>query len=365
MRHALLSFVLVIGFSPHGAGAAEIGPKMNGCAKKFVAGMTTLHNPRLAGQFGNRRSSGDTLHLHGGSIAPTGTLAEHAWSEFVAEAWERRDNFMVGMLCEQLPNAATVHIQLLIESEQLLGDGNGQDALGRGDRRGSAEALGRGKDLQAFAVRLGPVQTVAFEELLPFFLAGTNQCFGGTELNNELPRSGQSPVIEGLACRRIVLVDRLLKLINQSGSLFNESDLIATEQSQFLSQWVLGLKRSPRVAVQPECVGKAPGIEAIVFHAGWGLAFTISLGCHGLDGIDRDPDLQQAIHERPAPGLDGHGEWEIGGDSILKLAPAFSGVFEFELLDNESVLGDDDNVMLVLRPIKAGEVTEGGVGRGG
>ena len=361
VRHFLLAFLLVVGFGPDTVGAAEVDPEMDRGSQEFVAGASDSDFVHLAGFEGDGSRAGHTLKFLSGreSLGISRTLGEHAWGEFIAEAWQGTEQFMVGVLIEQFADSAAVEPQLLFEGEQLFGQCDGQAALGCGDGRGSSKALGRRKDLQAFAVGLGPSQAAALEELLPTFFAGTDQLLGGGELDDKLPSGGQSPVVEGLASCRIILVDRLLKLVDQGRSLFNERDLVATEQSEFLDERIVGLERPPGVTIEAQGVGQTPGIDKVVFHPCRHLAFAIACGRLRLNGVDPHTALEQSLDGRSAIGFDGHRQWKTGGDAIAELTPACGGVFELELVDDAALACDDDDVVLVLGPVETGEVEEG------
>lgn len=145
----------------------------------------------LAGFEGNGSRAGYTLKLLSGrkSLRFSRTLGEHAWSEFVAETGEGIENLMIGMLFEEFANSTAVQPQLFFEREQLFCQCDGQAALRGRDRSSSAEAMGCGKYLQAFAVGLRSSQTVAFKEFLPTSLASADQLVRGRERDHEFPRS--------------------------------------------------------------------------------------------------------------------------------------------------------------------------------
>lgn len=358
MRHFLLAFFLIVDLRPNTVGSAEVGPEMHGRSQEFVAGASDSDLVHLAGFEGDGSGAGDTLKFLSGreSLGISRTLGEHAWGEFIAETRQGTEQFMVGMLLEQFADSTAVQPQLLFEREQLLGQCDGQAALGRGDRSSAAETLRSSKYLEAFAVGLRPSQAAALEKLLPTLFASADQLFRAGELDHKLPSGSQSPVVEGLASRRIVLVDRLLKLVDQSGPLFDERDLIVAEQSEFLDERIVRLERPPGVSIESQGIGQTPGIDNVVLHPCRHLAFAIACGRLRLNGIDRHTALEQALDGRSAIGFDGHRQWEIGGDAIAKLTPACGGVFELKLLDDTALARDDDDVVLVLGPVETGEV---------
>ena len=69
-----------------------------------------------------------------------------------------------------------------------------QQALGRRHRGGRlAKLIGSGEDLQALLGRLGPVQPMGMQELLPAPFAGLDQFHRGRELYDKLPRRRHRP----------------------------------------------------------------------------------------------------------------------------------------------------------------------------
>jgi hypothetical protein len=62
-------------------------------------------------------------------------------------------------------------------------------------------------------------------------------------------------------------VQRLAELVDQSGALRNERDLVAAHQAQLFDQRILRHERSPALPVEAQGVGQTPGVELVVFHA--------------------------------------------------------------------------------------------------
>ena len=170
---------------------------------------------------------------------------------------------MVRVLLEQFANAAAVLFKLFLKRHELPGDGDpgAPGAFGGGDRRGAAKLIGPRENLQAFLVGFGPLQAVLAKELVPAPSPGSRQLFGRGELHDEGPSGRHGPIIEGFAGRGEVLVDRLLQLVDQRGARLDEGDLVATEQSQFLDEWIFGLEPSPSIPVESQRVGERPGID--------------------------------------------------------------------------------------------------------
>lgn len=156
-------------------------------------------------------------------------LGEHAWGELVAQSGERTEEFVIGVLFEQLANAAAILLELLLERDELPGDGDSQSALGGGHRRAAVELVGPRENLQTLLIGFGPLQAMLAEEFVPAFSPGSRQLLGRGELEDEGPGGRHGPVIERLARRGEVLVDRLLQLVDQRGALLDEGDLVATE----------------------------------------------------------------------------------------------------------------------------------------
>jgi hypothetical protein len=55
-------------------------------------------------------------------------------------------------------------------------------------------------------------------------------------------------------------MQRGLQLIDQGGALFDQGHLVAAQQPQLLQQGILLTERLPLRPIQPQRVGKTPGI---------------------------------------------------------------------------------------------------------
>ncbi|MFO0897905.1 MAG: hypothetical protein U0836_10825 [Pirellulales bacterium] len=93
------------------------------------------------------------------------------------------------------------------------------------------------------------------EELLQLAAAGGPQGLGRGKAAEELPGSGQGPIVEGLERRGVVFPRRLLQLIEQRGAGGDELALVAAEQPQLLHQGIFGRQAPPGVAVGSQGVG--------------------------------------------------------------------------------------------------------------
>src|SRR6218665_1038041 len=98
-------------------------------------------------------------------------LAEQAWSELWARAWQGAKEIVVGMLGEEFLDLQTVSIDLALESAQHAGACQRQPTFGTSQCFPGDELVGPGKDLQTLLVSLRAHQAMGVQELLPFALA--------------------------------------------------------------------------------------------------------------------------------------------------------------------------------------------------
>jgi len=136
------------------------------------------------------------------------------------------EQILVGMIFEQGLDLLAIEVQLLVQKAQEFAQAQGKLAFGFGDRLGGFELVSPGKDGQADLGRFWSPKLVDMQEFLPTPLAGLDQYLRRRKLDEEVPRKGTGPIIEGLQRCRIILDQRLLKLVDQQGALLNQSHLI-------------------------------------------------------------------------------------------------------------------------------------------
>ena len=196
------------------------------------------------------------------------------------------------------------------------------------------------------------------EELFPAAAFAFEQDFRGGKLHDELPGRRPGPVVKSLQRGRIVFAQGLLELVDEGGALFDEADLVAAQEAQLLGQRVQGLNRFPLAAVQAQGVGHGPGVEAVGFVAAGGFTLAIALGGDGVNGIDRQINLQELIDGRTLIGFDDDAQGGIGRDFLAEVLPPFQGVRDAELGDDLTLGINDDDVMMIAGPIETGVVGE-------
>src|SRR5207237_10228769 len=116
------------------------------------------------------------------------------------------------------------------------------------------------------------------QELLPTSFASLLQSGGCRERPHKSPGERFGPVVEAFQRDGIIFAQRGLKLIDQSGPLFDQNDFVAAEQPQRGGRFVLDMKCWPGMAVATQGIGEAPGIVPIGFAAAGDLALAITLG---------------------------------------------------------------------------------------
>src|SRR5207302_10626668 len=113
------------------------------------------------------------------------------------------------------------------------------------------------------------------QELFPMSFACLLQNGRCRERSHESPGERFGPVVEAFQRDGVIFAQRGLKLIDQSGPLFDQNDFVAAEQPQRGGRFVLGMKRRPGMAVATQGIGQSPGIMPIGFRATWYLALAI------------------------------------------------------------------------------------------
>src|SRR5437899_12988576 len=107
------------------------------------------------------------------------------------------------MIGEQLGDAIAVLIELSLKPAELLAKSDRQQTLGVGDGlTGADELVCLGEQVEPLLRRLGPIQLVTVEELLPLAFAGADQTMRVGEADDEVPGAGAGPVVEGRQRRR-------------------------------------------------------------------------------------------------------------------------------------------------------------------
>jgi hypothetical protein len=141
---------------------------------------------------------------------------------------------MVGRLFKERCDLLAVLVQLALQGVEQLGQTDGQQALGRGHRRGTAEWAGVLEDFHPLGGRFRPPQLLGVEEFSPTSPASGRQLLGGGELEDKVPAKRLGPILEGLEGRWIILAQGLLELVDQGGALLDQAQLVTAQQLQLL-----------------------------------------------------------------------------------------------------------------------------------
>ena len=97
---------------------------------------------------------------------------------------------MVGMLSEEFFDFGSIAVDLALQEQQLPGPRLRQPAFGAGDGVARCELECLGKKREAFLRRLGSIQPVRVQELLPVSLACLDQRGRRGEALDEAPADG-------------------------------------------------------------------------------------------------------------------------------------------------------------------------------
>ena len=162
------------------------------------------------------------------------------------------------------------------------------------------------EDLQRLGIGLRSRQLVQVEELFPFAFAGPSQRRRRGEDFHKGPSRWQRPVLKGFEGRRIVFLQSALKLIEQSGALFDQGDFVAAKQPQLSNQGILFGQSFPTVTIQAEGIRQTPGIQPIGLGPTGRLALPVGFAAHRGNRINRDPAFQQLLDHHALAGLQTH-----------------------------------------------------------
>ena len=96
------------------------------------------------------------------------------------------------------------------------------------------------------------------------------------------------------------------------------------------------------MTIDPQRVGKSPGITKIRLYAAGCLARAIGFSCLGIDRVDSAVfSLQEPFDERPLAGLNADGQRRERLDFFAPKLPSSGRVLKLEIGDNTPMCIDD------------------------
>ena len=262
------------------------------------------------------------------------------------------------MFIEELFNSEAIGFDLDLQGLEYFYGGNCQPALGSHDRFGDEKLTCFAETLQAFLDGVRMPKFMRVEEFLPFAFPRLFEKTGCRKLLNESPSPRFSPIIKGFKCSWIILIERLLKAIYACSALLDEIDFIAAEQSQFMNERIERGERFPAMPVGSKRIGHAPSIEMIGFASAWDFPFAIALSAFRINWIDGTDAFEELLNGSALISFDANSKlWELSY-FLAKRLPSGSRMGELEIGNNRATLIDDDNRIVILCPIEAGEMGE-------
>src|SRR5438034_8770170 len=271
---------------------------------------------------------------------------------------QRAKQMVVRVLVEQSWDACTVVSQLLLQGLQQSGQTLDQQTLSSGDRLSTAKGRSPGENFHALRRGLWTPQFVAVKELLPFTLTGRRQRLGRGKGQHKGPSVRGGPVIESFQCRRVILLESGLELVDQGSALLNQCDFIPTESAQLARQGIQRRESAPALSVGAQRIGQTPSVVPIIVAAGGPFAFAVACSRLGHDRINHTASLEQLIDGGAGAGLDGHGQTGPSGQGLLSLLPAFGVVGEGQLQCDLPLGIDHDQIVVIVGPIQGRKVRQ-------
>lgn len=262
------------------------------------------------------------------------------------------------MLLETLVDERTVADQLPLQGLQQLDVGDRQRALGEDRGFRAAKLIGPGKNLHALSVPFWMKQLLRVQEVLPFAFSGPHQVFGRGEPRDEGPGRRRAPILECFQRGGIILVERLLKLVDQCRALFNQRHFIPAQQPQLLHQRFRRGQNAPAFPLQTQRIGQRPAIGAVGFRAAGQPAQAVRFGAARMHWINAIIQHDQPFNGRAVPGFNRNGQlWKLR-QPLLAECPTGRGVIEPEFGDDFPSTIQHEHVVMVLGPIEPGEVRD-------
>ena len=363
MAFAFGAFLLVIHGRPGARLPATVGPEMNDGAEVFVAMPAQVDFVDLAGLETDRRRARNALEGLGirEAFRVHGQFGQQARREQRPGAGQGVEQRMVGVLAEQVLDLFVILIDLGLQGAEDFGQTDGQLTLGRGDRRAPAELVGACEDFQTARDGFRSPQQVRMQEFFPAMLAGLRQELGRRELENEIPGGRQHPFIKGFQGRRIIFLEGRFELIDQRGALFNEMDFIATPEPQLFGERVVRRDDFPVLTLGAQGGRQRPRVQLVIFDAAGGFAFAVARRADGVDGINGATADDELVHNQSVLRFDGEGQRGKRFYLFAKLLPARRGMGEAEVGDDVPFAIEDDDVVMIVGPVQAAEVSHGRV----
>ena len=260
------------------------------------------------------------------------------------------------MLGKEGLDLATVFDELFFEDCKHFDEAQSQAALGVGHRFGAAELSGAFKSGDAPRLGLRPVEFVAMQEVFPFAFAGCGQGLRSGKAFDEFPGFGMGPVIECFQGGGIVLVERGLQCVDQFGPLGDELLLITAKQAEFFGERIVGQEWFPGRTVRPQSQAQRVCVQAVGLLAAGRFALTIRFGAAWIDWINGEAAFQELFDGQAAAGFDGHGQARERLDLFAKKFPALERMVKGQFANDRTVRINNDDVVMIMRPVKAGEV---------
>src|SRR5690242_20477795 len=90
----------------------------------------------------------------------------------------------------------------------------------------------------------------------------------------------------------------------------------------------------------------------------WSLTQTIGLRTSGVHGKNRDATFQELFHSWATAGFQCHAQSRIGLDTLAPLLPARGAMLKSEFLYDLALTVHNHHVVVILGPVKAGEVSQ-------
>src|SRR5947207_9990930 len=356
-----LSFVAVgpiEGRRPSAIMAAQVGPQVQCCPQWVGAGPADFDPPDFSALISNRSRSRAGLNL--AELAPVSPsqFGQQPRCQFGPGPGQRAKQIVVRVLVEQSWDACTVVSQLLLQGLQQSGQALDQQTLSSGDRLRTAKGRSPGENFHPLRRGLWTPQFVAVKELLPFTLTGRRQRLGRGKGQHKGPSVRGGPVIESFQCRRVILLESGLELVDQGSALLNQCDFIPTESAQLARQGIQRRESAPALSVGAQRIGQTPSVVPIILAAGGPFAFAVACSRLGHDRINPKASLEQLIDGGAGAGLDGHGQTGPSGQGLLSLLPAFGVVGEGQLQCDLPLGIDHDQIVVIVGPIQGREVRQ-------
>lgn len=350
----------VINLRPVAVAATEINPQMHGGPQEAIALSAKVNGGHLAGLVTDRRHARVRLQpvwiINERSIHRK--FRQQARRDFGTRTGQGFKQGVVGMLLKTFGDQEAMFLNLLFKGAQQGGERHGQHTFGLADGVGHAQLHRPGKSRQPLLAFVRLPEPVGVQKVFPLAFARFDQCLRCRKRDDKRPRGRDGPVVKRGERGGIVFIKRLLELVHQRRALFDEQHFIAAQQPQLLDARVGHGHGFPVLSFHAQGGGQGQTVNIIGFVSGGLTPLAIRFGTARVNVENQTARGQELFDSHRVSAFDRDGDFGKRRQLFPTTLPAIGGVVKAQACDHFGVAIQNQQVVMILRPIKTGEVCD-------